>query len=120
MRLDMFEGARGARGARGSESFGKLEQTYEKESVGEKSVSKNSPSRPSASSLASIQDLRHHERDNHADKFIAGIGDQVEKLRVVAYAQNISSKLEPQDLQGYHSESGCGGQAHDFRVKSST
>lgn len=92
---------------------------YKKESVREKCVSEDNPPSPATGSFPTIQDLRHHKRDNHADKLVTRIGNQIEQLRVVAYAQDIRPELETQYLDGHDDKSGGRGQAHDFWVECS-
>ena len=98
----------------------KWRYTYKKEGVREKCIGEDSPPSPATGSFPTVQDFRHHERYNHADKLVTGISHQIEQLRVVAYAQDVRPELETQDLDGYDGESGGRGQTHDFWMKCSS
>lgn len=81
--------------------------TYQEEGVGKEGVQEYGPANPSASALASVDDFRNCNGRNDAHKLVAGVGDQIEELRLAGDAQEVASKLQSDDFNNDHDQSLC-------------
>lgn len=91
--------------------------TYKKQRISTETVKEYQPPHPSASALASIENLCYHKRNNYPDEFIPAIRHQIQKLAFVADAENVCPALEAEYLDDYDREGGRCGEAHDFGVE---
>lgn len=69
-------------------------EAYQKQGVRQEGVKKHGPAEPAAGSLAGIDKLGHGNSHDDADKLIARVGNEVEKLGLVGDAQEVGAKLE--------------------------
>jgi hypothetical protein len=83
-------------------------KTYQEQRIGQKGIEKHNPADPPTSSLATVENLSHGNGDNDADKFVARVGYQVEKLRLTRDAQEVASQLQCHNLNDddYHARGG--------------
>lgn len=73
-------------------------RTYQEQRIGQESVEEHAPANPPAGTLATVQDLGYSDGDDDADKLVAGVCDQVVKLRIVRDTQQVAAQLETEDL----------------------
>lgn len=73
-------------------------RTYQEQRVGQESVKEHAPANPPAGALATVQNLGYSDSNDDADKLVAGVCDQIVKLRIVRDAQQVAAQLETEDL----------------------